>query len=63
MAWEFTIKKSDEVRVDHEKNTDRVRVNSKKKRDRVRVYDNAKINPESTWKSITSLLSAGCRVK
>ena len=26
MGWEFTIKKSDEVRVDHEKKSDRVRV-------------------------------------
>ena len=26
MGWEFTIKKSDEVRVDHEKKTDGVRV-------------------------------------
>ena len=24
---------------------------------------NAKNNPESTWKSITSLLSAGCKVR
>ena len=26
MGWEFTIKKSDEVRVDHEKKSDGVRV-------------------------------------
>ena len=26
MGWEFTIKKNDEVRVDHEKKTDGVRV-------------------------------------
>ena len=38
MGWEFTIKNSDKVRVDHEKNTDGVGVDHKKKRDRVRVY-------------------------
>ena len=37
MGWEFTIKKSDEVRVDHEKKTDGVRIVHKKNRDRVRV--------------------------
>ena len=36
--WEFTIKKSDEVRVDHEKKTNGVRVDHEKKRDRVRVH-------------------------
>ena len=30
MGWEFTIKKSDEVRVDHEKKTDGVRVDHEK---------------------------------
>ena len=30
MGWEFTIKKSDEVRVDHEKKTDEVRVDHEK---------------------------------
>ena len=35
---EFTIKKSDEVRVDHEKKTNRVRVDHEKKRDRVRSH-------------------------
>ena len=35
---EFTIKKSDEVRVDHEKKTNGVRVDHEKKRDRVRVH-------------------------
>ena len=30
MGWEFTIKKSDEVRVDHEKKRDRVRVHHEK---------------------------------
>ena len=32
MGWEFSIKKSDEVRVDHEKKTDRVRVDHEKVR-------------------------------
>ena len=32
MGWEFTIKKSDEVRVDHEKKTDGVRVDHEKVR-------------------------------
>ena len=32
MGWEFTIKKSDEVRVDHEKKTNGVRVNNQKVR-------------------------------
>ena len=36
---EFTIKKSDEVRVDHEKKTDGVRVDHEKKRDRVRIHN------------------------
>ena len=39
MGWEFTIKRSDEVRVDHEKKTNGVRVDHEKKRDRVRVHD------------------------
>ena len=30
MGWEFTIKKSDEVRVDHEKKTNGVRVDHEK---------------------------------
>ena len=30
MWWEFTIKKNDEVRVDHEKKRDRVRVHHEK---------------------------------
>ena len=38
MWWEFTIKKSDEVRVDHEKKTNGVRVDHETKKDRVRVY-------------------------
>ena len=38
MGWEFTIKKSDEVRVDYEKKTNGVRVDHEKKRDRVRVH-------------------------
>ena len=38
MGWEFTIKKSDEVRVDHEKKTNGVRVDHEKKSDRVRVH-------------------------
>ena len=38
MGREFTIKKSDEVRVDHEKKTDGVRVDHKKKKDSVRVH-------------------------
>ena len=32
MQWECTIKKSDEVRVDHEKTTDGVRVDHEKVR-------------------------------
>ena len=32
MGWEFTIKKSDEVRVDHKKKTDGVRVDHEKVR-------------------------------
>ena len=32
MGWEFSIKKSNEVRVDHKKNTDRVRVDHEKVR-------------------------------
>ena len=36
---EFTIKKSDEVRVDHEKKADGVRVDHEKKRDRVRIHN------------------------
>ena len=32
MGWEFTIKNSDEVRVDHEKKTDGVRVDHEKVR-------------------------------
>ena len=32
MGWEFSIKKSDEVRVDHEKKTNRVRVDHEKVR-------------------------------
>ena len=39
MRWEFTIKTSDKVRVDHEKKTDGVRVDHEIKRDRVRVHD------------------------
>ena len=35
---EFTIKKSKEVRVDHEKKTNGVRVDHDKKRDRVKVH-------------------------
>ena len=38
MGWEFTIKKSDEVRIDHEKKTNGVRVDHEKKSDRVRVH-------------------------
>ena len=38
MGREFTIKKSDEVRVDHEKKTDGVRVDHEKKSERVRVH-------------------------
>ena len=30
MGWEFTIKKSDEVRVDHKKKRERVRVHHEK---------------------------------
>ena len=38
MGSEFTIKKSDEVKVDHENKTKGVRVDHEKKRDRVRVH-------------------------
>ena len=38
MGWEFTIKKRNEVRVDHEKKTNGVRGDHEKKRDRVRVH-------------------------
>ena len=38
MGWEFTTKKSDEVRVDHKKKTEGVRVDHEKKRDRVKVH-------------------------
>ena len=38
MGWEFTTKKSDEVRFDNEKKTNGVRVDPQKKRDRVRVH-------------------------
>ena len=37
MAWEFTIRKSDEVRVYHEKKSDGVKGNHEKKSDGVRV--------------------------
>ena len=39
MGWEFTIKKSEEVRVDHEKKTNGVREDHEKKRDRVRGHN------------------------
>ena len=32
MGWEFTIKQSDEVRVDHDKKTDGVRIDHEKVR-------------------------------
>ena len=35
---EFTIKKREEVRIDHEKKTNKVRVDHEKKRDRVRAH-------------------------
>ena len=38
MGWEFTIKKSDEVRLDHEKKTNGVREDHEKRRDRVRGH-------------------------
>ena len=38
MGWEFTIKKSDEVRLDNEKKTNGVTVDHEKKKDRVRVH-------------------------
>ena len=38
MGWEHTIKKTDEVRVDHEKKTNGVRLDHEKKWDRMRVY-------------------------
>ena len=38
MGWEFTIKKSEEVRVDLEKKTNGVREDHEKKRDRVRGH-------------------------
>ena len=39
MGLEFTIKKSDEVRVHHEKKTDGVKVDHEKNRDRVRIHN------------------------
>ena len=38
MGWKFTIKKSDEVRVDHEKKSDAVRVDHEKKSEGVRFH-------------------------
>ena len=38
MGWEFTIKKSDEVRSDHNNKTAGIRVKHEKKRDRVRFH-------------------------
>ena len=38
MGWEFTIKKSDEVRVHHKKKTNGARVDHEKKSDMVRVH-------------------------
>ena len=38
MGWEFTIKKNEEVRVDHEKKTNGIREDHEKKRDRVRGH-------------------------
>ena len=32
MGWEFTMRKSDGVRVDHEKKSDRVRLQNQKER-------------------------------
>ena len=38
MGWEFTIKKSNEVRVDHEKKSDGLRVNHEIKMEEVGVH-------------------------
>ena len=38
MGLEFTIRKSDGVRVHHEKKSDRVRVHHERKSDEVRVH-------------------------
>ena len=37
MGWEFSMRKSHGVRVDHEKKSDGVRIHHEKKSDRVRV--------------------------
>ena len=39
MGWEFTMRKSDGVRVDHEKKSDGVRIHHEKKSDRVRLHN------------------------
>ena len=38
MAWEFTIRKNDEVRVYHDKKSDAVKGDHEKKSDGVRVH-------------------------
>ena len=38
MGWEFTMRKSDGVRVDIEKKSDGVRIHHEKKSDRVRLH-------------------------
>ena len=38
MGWEFTMRKSDGVRVDPEKKSDGVRIHHEKKSDRGRLY-------------------------
>ena len=38
MGEEFTMRKSDGVRVDHEKKSDGVRIHHEKKSNRVRLY-------------------------
>ena len=38
MGWEFTMRKSDGVRVDTEKKSDGVKIHHEKKSDRVRLH-------------------------
>ena len=42
MGWEFTMRNSDGVRVQHEKKSDRVRVHHERKSDRVGVHNDKK---------------------
>ena len=48
MGWEFTTRKSDWVRVDHEKKSDGVRIHHEKKSDGVIVHHEKKTMGESS---------------